>query len=104
MNETIHLMDGALHVYRRENSGKWQCSTCLHGRNYRQSTKTDNLILAQDFAKNWYLGLLGKSNAGLLEGGKCNKTFDTVAEKLNGVGRNRGGVINLAADVGRHHG
>ena len=51
MNETIDLMDGALHVYRRENSGKWQCSTCLNGHNYRQSTKTDNLILAQDFAQ-----------------------------------------------------
>jgi integrase len=82
MNETIDLMDGALHVYRRENSGKWQCSTCLHSRNYRQSTKSDNLILAQDFAKNWYLGLLGQSNAGLLEEAKKGKKFEAAARQL----------------------
>jgi hypothetical protein len=25
------LMDGKLHVYRRENSSQWQCSTYLAG-------------------------------------------------------------------------
>ena len=82
MNEAIDLMDGALHVYRREDSRKWQCSTCLNGHNYRQSTKTDNLSLAQDFAKNWYLGLLGQSNAGLLEEAKKGKKFEEAARQL----------------------
>jgi hypothetical protein len=35
------LMGGKLHVYRRENSGQWQCSTYLAGKNHRVSTKTD---------------------------------------------------------------
>lgn len=80
--ETIDLMDGALHVYRRENSGKYQCSTFLNGRNYRQSTKTDSVFVAQEFAKDWYLGLLGQSRAGLLEEKKKGKKFEEAARQL----------------------
>ena len=47
-------MDGALHVYRRENSKFWQCSTYMGGRNHRQSTKEKSLSAAQDFAREWY--------------------------------------------------
>ncbi|HEV7445185.1 MAG TPA: hypothetical protein VGO18_21495, partial [Steroidobacteraceae bacterium] len=67
MNETHDLFGGTVHVYRREDSGKWQCSTFLNGRNWRSSTKTDSLALAKQFAEDWYLNLRGKSHAGLLE-------------------------------------
>src|SRR5690348_9628047 len=82
IEEKHDLMDGALHVYRRENSGNYQCSTFLHGRNYRQTTKSDNLVIAQDFAKGWYLGLLGQSHAGLLEERKKGKKFEAAARQL----------------------
>ena len=48
-------MDGKLHVYRRENSRFWQCSTFLGGRNHRQTTKETSLQLAQEFAREWYM-------------------------------------------------
>jgi hypothetical protein len=67
MQETHDLFGGELHVYKRENSKRWQCATFLNGRNYRESTKTDSLDQAKDFAEDWYLRLRGQSAAGLLE-------------------------------------
>ena len=55
MAEDHQLMGGKLHVYRRENSGNWQCSTYLAGKNWRVSTKEDSLSHAKDFAEDWYL-------------------------------------------------
>lgn len=56
MEEENHtFMDGRLHVYRRENSRYWQCSTYLNRRNHRATTKETNLALAKDFAINWYM-------------------------------------------------
>src|ERR1700692_4146143 len=79
MPETHELMDGKLHVYRRDNSGCWQCSTYLAGKNWRVSTKEDSLALAKDFAEDWYLGLKGKNRAGELRSGK---TFKQAAEQF----------------------
>ena len=53
--ESHLLMDGALHVYRRENSSYWQCSTYLGSRNHRQTTKEGSLAAAKDFARDWYM-------------------------------------------------
>lgn len=53
--ESHLLMDGALHVYRRENSRFWQCSTYLGSRNHRQTTKEESLAAAKDFARDWYM-------------------------------------------------
>jgi transcriptional regulator with XRE-family HTH domain len=61
------LVGGKLHVYRRENSGRWQCSTYLAGRNHRVSTKTDSLALAKEFAQDWSLTLQAKARAGELK-------------------------------------
>lgn len=35
--ESHTLVDGKVHVYRRENSSFWQCAVFLGGRNHRQS-------------------------------------------------------------------
>ena len=51
------LMDGKLHVFRRERSSYWQCGTFLAGRYRRASTKTDSLAQAKDIARDWYLTL-----------------------------------------------
>jgi len=53
--ETHTLMDGKLHVYKRENSRYWQCSTYLGGTNHRTSTKEESLVEAKDFARGWYM-------------------------------------------------
>lgn len=49
MSESHTLMDGKLHVYRRE------CATYLNGRNHRQSTRETNIAYAREFARDWYL-------------------------------------------------
>jgi integrase len=79
MAENHELMGGKVHVYRRENSGYWQCSTYLEGRNWRVSTKEMSLSHAKDFAEDWYLQLRAKSRAGEIRGGK---TFRQAAEKF----------------------
>jgi integrase len=79
MAEHHELMGGALHVYKRERSSVWQCSTFLNGKNYRKSTKEDSLALAKEFAEDWYLTLKGKQRAGEL---KTGKTFKFAAEQF----------------------
>ncbi len=58
------LMGGKLHLYKRENSDYWQCSTYLAGKNRRISTKEESLSKAKDFAEDWYLELHGKHKRG----------------------------------------
>ena len=55
--QTHSFMDGKLHVYKRDNSRYWQCSTYLNGRNHRVSTKEESLALAADFARDWYMAV-----------------------------------------------
>lgn len=73
------LMGGKLRVYRRAGSPNWQCAARLDGRNYRTTTGEDSLAHAKDFAEDWYLGLRGKSRAGVLETGK---RFREVAQQF----------------------
>lgn len=54
-DETHSLMDGKVHVYRRDNSRYWQCSTYLSRRNIRTSTKEESLVRAKEFARDWYI-------------------------------------------------
>ncbi len=49
------IMDGKVHLYRRERSRFWQCAVFLGGRNYRQSTRQENLAYAVEFARDWFL-------------------------------------------------
>jgi integrase len=79
MSEKHELMGGKVHVYRRDRSGYWQCSTYMNGRNWRVSTKEDSLSRARDFAEDWYIALKGKSRAGEL---KTGKMFKQAAEQF----------------------
>ena len=79
MAEKHTIFDGKLHVYRRENSRYWQCSTYLNGKNHRTSTKEDSLGKAKDFAEDWYLGLRGKIKMGEPIG---ERKFKEAAEKF----------------------
>jgi len=71
------ILGNKVHVYKRDNSRYWQCSTYLQGKNRRTSTKEESLQHAKQFAEDWYMELRGKSRAGLL---KDEKTFKHFAE------------------------
>jgi integrase len=79
MAEHHEMMGGKLHVYKRDGSSVWQCSTYLAGKNWRRSTKEGSLALAKEIAEDWYLELRGKSRAGEL---KVGPTFKMAAEKF----------------------
>jgi integrase len=80
MSEAKHvLMGGKLHLYKRENSGFWQCAAFVNGRNHRQSTKEESLAKAKDVAEDFYLELMGKKARGELKKGK---TFKHAAEQF----------------------
>ncbi len=72
-------MGGKVHVYKRENSRFWQCSTYLDGKNRRTSSKQESLAHAKDFAEDWYLGLRGKLLRGEL---RDEKSFEEAAEQF----------------------
>ena len=76
MPEKHTILGGKVHVYRRDNSSLWQCSTYLAGKNRRVSTKEDGLAKAKDFAEDWYLGLRGKVRNGEIT---SEKTFREAA-------------------------
>jgi hypothetical protein len=76
MPEKHTILGGKVHVYRRDNSSRWQCATYLAGKNRRVSTKEDSLAKAKDFAEDWYLGLRGKARNGEL---RDEKTFREAA-------------------------
>ena len=77
--EMHSFMDGRLHVYKRPNSRKWQCSTFIAGKNRRRTTRETSLSHAKDIAEDWYLELKGKHRAGILKEGK---TFREAAERF----------------------
>jgi integrase len=79
MTITHTLIDGKLHVYRRENSRFWQCSSYLAGRNHRNSTKTDSFERAKIIAEEWYFGLRLKHRSGELRG---DKSFQAAADRF----------------------
>jgi integrase len=68
--ETHELIGGKLHVYKRDNSRYWQCSTYLAGRNWRVSTKHESLAHAKDFAEDWYMEKKGLHRAGEIATGR----------------------------------
>ena len=72
------LMDGRLHVYKRENSRHWQASAFFDGKNHRVTTKEESLSHAKDFAEDWFLELKGKIRRGEVKGGK---TFKLAADQ-----------------------
>jgi integrase len=76
MPEKHTILGGKVHVYRRDNSSRWQCATYLAGKNRRVSTKEDGLAKAKDFAEDWYLGLRGKVRNGEIT---SEKTFREAA-------------------------
>lgn len=75
--KTHTILGGKVHVYKRENSRFWQCSTYLACRNRRISTKEDSLNLAKEIAEDRYLTLREKNRRGELLN---EKTFRQAGE------------------------
>jgi hypothetical protein len=53
--ESHTIMDGKVHVYKREHTQFWQCAVYLGGRNHRATTRHTSLALALDYAREWYM-------------------------------------------------
>ena len=73
------ILGGKVHVYKRENSQLWQCSTYMDGKNRRMSTKEESLSKAKDIAEDWFLQLRGKHWRGEL---LSERTFKDAAEQF----------------------
>ncbi|MGC1776326.1 MAG: site-specific integrase [Xanthobacteraceae bacterium] len=74
------ILGGLVKVYKREGTRHWHCSASIKGKRFRTTTKEEDLPQAQQFAEEWFLGLRGKSNAGLLK--KPTKTFAEAAKQF----------------------
>lgn len=59
------LLDGRVHVYRRENSRFWQCAIYLRGRNHRASTHQDRLDAALTVAREWAFDRIAEDRLGV---------------------------------------
>jgi integrase len=70
---------GKLHLYKRENTPYWQCSTYLDRRNHRTTTKERDLDPAKKKAEEWYLSLQLKHRTGELRSGH---RFQGAADKF----------------------
>jgi len=79
MPEQYTILGGKVHVYKRPNSGCWQCSSYLAGKNRRTSTKEESLSKAKEVAEDWYLQLRGKLRNGEI---KTEKTFREASEQF----------------------
>jgi integrase len=78
------ILGGKVQVYRRKGR-VWQCSTTVGGKQYRATTKREELLQATDVAEDWYLELRGKFKRGEL--GKLvavnhEKQFTDAAERF----------------------
>lgn len=87
------IMNGRVHLRKRDNSRYWQCDTRIGGQRYRMTTREDGIERAKDIAEDWYLELRGKLRRGDLppraEPGSATparrpkeKTFREAAEQF----------------------
>lgn len=78
------ILGRKVHIYKR--GGRyWNCSTTMGGKQYRETTKKEELRNAEDFAEDWYLELRGKFKRG--ETAKLvevngEKNFEHAAEQF----------------------
>lgn len=58
------ILDGKVHLYRRNNAPAWQCSAYIASKNRRVSTKETSLRTAKQFAEDWYFNLRDQERRG----------------------------------------
>lgn len=71
------IMGGQVQIYKRPGAKYWQCSASVGKKQFRATTKRDDLKQAQDVAEEWFLSLRG-----MLKRGEIirEKTFKDAAE------------------------
>jgi integrase len=84
MTARHEILGGKVHLYRRDGR-HWQCAASVGGKQYRATTKREELSQAEDVAEDWYLELRGKFKRGdlgqLVEADR-GKTFAEAAEQF----------------------
>ena len=96
-NQRYELLEGRLQVYKRDDTRYWQCSASVGGRQWRVSTKEENYPQAKLYAEDWYFGLRGKHNAGLLDVGDVHRE---IADQ-NRAGRRASEIKQNGATLAR---
>src|SRR5580698_5454457 len=84
MTARHEILGGRVHVYKRDGRF-WQCSASVGGKQYRATTKKEELPQAEDFAEDWYLELRGKfkrGDLGQLEEADAENKFADAAEQF----------------------
>lgn len=83
-NHTHEILGGRAYVFRRDRSPYWQAAAFLNGRNYRHSTKQEDLSRAVHDAEEWYITLRGQAASGTLPKPEeaAEPTFREVAEQF----------------------
>lgn len=74
------ILAGKVQLFKRARSQYWQADTYVGGQRFKVSTKEDSLARAKSFAEDWYMGLRGKSHAGILKPREI--TFEKVAKQF----------------------
>jgi integrase len=78
------ILGGKVHLYRRDGRF-WQCAASVGGKQFRATTKREELKQAEDVAEDWYLELRGKfkrGDLGQLVEADQGKTFAEAAEQF----------------------
>lgn len=65
-NHTHPILGGRAYIFRRDRSPFWQAAAFVNGRNYRHSTRAEDLARAVHEAEEWYISLRGQATAGTL--------------------------------------
>jgi integrase len=84
MTTRHEILGGKVTLYKRDGRF-WQCATSVGGKQYRATTKREELSQAEDAAEDWYLELRGKfkrGDLGKLEEVNAEKTFTDAAEQF----------------------
>jgi len=84
MTARHEILGGKVTLYKRDGRF-WQCAASVGGKQYRATTKKEELPQAEDAAEDWYLELRGKfkrGDLGKLEEANSEKTFAVAAEQF----------------------
>jgi integrase len=84
MTARHEILGGKVQLYKRDGRF-WQCSASVGNKQFRATTKKEELSQAEDAAEDWYLELRGKfkrGDLGKLEEANAEKTFGEAAERF----------------------
>lgn len=85
--DTVEVHTG-VYLKRSGDGAPWQCYFRLDGKQYRRSTKTDDLLQAKSQALQWYRDAQTKADAGLsIERVSFKRLVDAYLANIRGLGK-----------------